>query len=81
MTKASDLVDKLRMLVRDHHDFDLMIRSENMIRRHWRDFTPADREDLDELVSNEVDDAADGPERNKWVVVRGSLDAVIRENI
>jgi hypothetical protein len=79
MTKASDVLDLLRVLVRDNDSFDLMIRSENMIRRHWRDLTPADREELGELVSNDVDDVADGPDCRKWVVVRGSLEAVIRE--
>ena len=77
--KATDLLDLLRALVRNNNSFDLMIQSENLIRRHWGDLTPADREDLDELVSNDVDDAADGPDRGKWLVVRGSLDAVIRE--
>jgi hypothetical protein len=79
MTKASDLLDFLRALVRDTNSFDLMIRSEEMIRVHWSDLTPADREDLDELISNDVDDAVDGPDHGKWLLVRGSLDAVIRE--
>ncbi|HEV2189704.1 MAG TPA: hypothetical protein VGR70_21015 [Stellaceae bacterium] len=65
--------------MRDNNSFDLMIRSENIIRRHWRDLTPADRKDLDDLVSNDVDDAADGADHGKWLVVRGSLDAVIRQ--
>ena len=77
--KANDILDLLRSLVRDNNSFDLMIRSENLIRGHWRDLTPADREELDELVSNDVDDAADGPDHGRWLVVRGSLDAVIRE--
>jgi hypothetical protein len=79
MTKASDLLDQLRVLVRDTNSFDLMMPSEEMIRGCWSDLTPADREDLDELISNDVDDAADGPDHGKWLLVRGSLDAVIRE--
>jgi hypothetical protein len=79
MTKASDLLDQLRALVRETNSFDLMMRSEEMIRGHWSDLTPADREDLDELISNDLDDAADGPDGGKWLLVRGSLDAVIRE--
>ena len=79
ITNASDLLDKLRVLVRDYSDLDLMIRSENMIRGQWHELTPADREELEELISYEVDDAAEGPDSEKWSVVRGSLDAVIRE--
>jgi hypothetical protein len=79
MTKATDLLDLLRTLVRDNDHFDLILRSEEVIRRHWLDLTPADREELDELISCEVDDAAAGPDGGKWLVVRGSLDAVIRE--
>jgi hypothetical protein len=79
MTKASDLLDSLRALVRDTNSFDLMMRSEEMIRDHWPDLTPADREELDELISNDVDDATRGRDHGKWLLVRGSLDAVIRE--
>jgi hypothetical protein len=79
MTKATDLLDNLRALVRENNKFDLMMRSEEMIRDHWSDLTPADREDLDELISNDVDDAAEGPDHGKWLLVRGSLDAVMRE--
>jgi hypothetical protein len=74
MTKAGDLLDKLRVLVRDDDNFELMIRSENLIRRHWPELTPADREDLDKLISNDVDDAADGPDHGKWLVARGNRD-------
>ena len=79
MTKATDLLDLLRALVRDTNSFDLMMRSEETIREHWPDLTPADREDLDELIANDVDDASGGPDHGKWLLVRGSLDAVIRE--
>ena len=79
MTKATELLDDLRALVRDNDHFDLITRSEDAIRRHWLNLTPADREELDELISCEVDDAAAGPDGGKWLVVRGSLDAVMRE--
>jgi hypothetical protein len=78
MAKATDLLDLLRALVRDSNSFDLMMRSEEMIRDHWSDLTPADREELDELISNDVDDTAGGPDHGKWLL-DGSLDAVIRE--
>jgi|SRR5579859_2999985 len=58
---------------------DLTIHSENIVRRHWRDFTAADREELNELVSNDLDDAAEDSDRSKQLVVRGSLAAVICE--
>jgi hypothetical protein len=79
VTKATDLLDELRALLRDNDRFGVMIRSENVIRRQWPDLTPADREELDELIPYEVDDAAEGPDSGKWLVVRGSLDAVMRE--
>jgi len=50
MTKATELLDDLRALVRDNDHFDLITRSEDAIRRHWLNLTPADREGLDELI-------------------------------
>jgi hypothetical protein len=79
MKKAIGLLDDLRALVRDINSFDLMMRSEEIIRRRWPDLTPADREELDELISCEVDDATGAPDHGKWLLVRGSRDAVVRE--
>jgi hypothetical protein len=76
MAKTNDLLDLIRQLVRDINSFELMMRSERLMRDHWSDLTPAEREDLDELVSNVVDNAVD---HGKWLLVRGSLDAVMRE--
>jgi hypothetical protein len=67
MTKGTDLLDNLRALVRDNDHFDLITRSEDAIRGHWLNLAPADRDDLDELISNEVDDAGEGPDHGKWL--------------